>query len=212
MSMKVTGLESTRKGKYRVWFDDGTKVVLYRGELRQLQIEEGAELSERQQEYMRKDILGKRAKKRAVYLLEKMDRTEAQIREKLLQGEYPKECIDIAVDYLKQRHFLDDYRYACNFIRYSGTKLSRQMIRQKLMQKGIKREVIEDALEEEYASEELLMIQNLLQKRNFNPSDKDERNFQRTYGFLARRGFRSSDILKAMKCENCTISSGSLQV
>ena len=33
----------------------------------------------------------------------------------------------------------------------------------------------------------------------FDPEEADEREFQRTYQYVMRRGFKSSDILKAMK-------------
>lgn len=206
--IEVSGVETLGKGKYRVSFSDGITCLLYRGEMRAYGIEEGRTLGSDIYSRLMTETLGKRAKKRAMYLLEQMDRTEKQLREKLLSNEYPQVCIDDAVEYVKRFHYLDDYRYACNFIRYGGAKLSRQMVRQKLMQKGVDRKVIEAALEEEYSSEELPMIQALLEKRHFVPGQCDDKEFRKTYQYLLRRGFQSSEILKAMKCENCTISSG----
>ncbi len=40
------------------------------------------------------EIVGKRAIKRAMHLLEKMDRTEQQLRKKLLEGGYPNELVE----------------------------------------------------------------------------------------------------------------------
>ena len=141
-----------------------------------------------------------RAKKRAMHLLERMDRTEHQLREKLMASEYPEEVIEEAIAYVKSFHYIDDKRYAENYTRYRKENLSRQQIKQKLMQKGVARETIELAIEEEYDTDETVHIRRLLEKKHYDSSLKDDGEFRRVYNYLLRRGFRSSDILKEMKC------------
>ena len=41
MSLQVMSVVPLEKGKARIRFDDGTEVVLYKGEIRKLGIEEG---------------------------------------------------------------------------------------------------------------------------------------------------------------------------
>jgi regulatory protein len=194
----VVSIEPVGKGKVRVTFDNGTSCLLYRGEMRAFAIHESAELSETQYESFFRDVIGKRAKKRAMHLLEQMDRTEEQLRRKLLLNEYPPSCVDDAIDYVKAYHYLDDYRYACNFIRYSQERHSRQQLKLKLLQKGVARELIDRAMEEEYESDESEQIRALLKKRRYDPEHADENERRRTYQFLLRRGFASSDILKLL--------------
>jgi len=141
-----------------------------------------------------------RAKKRALHLLERMDRTEHQLREKLKASEYPDDVIEEAIDYVKSFHYIDDKRYAENFTRYKKEGLSRQQIKQKLMSKGIDRDTIELAIEEEYDADEAEHIRKLLVKKHFDGSSKDDGEFRRIYNYLLRRGFRSNDILREMKC------------
>ena len=129
-----------------------------------------------------------------------MDRTEHQLREKLMASEYPEEVIEEAIAYVKSFHYIDDKRYAENYTRYRKENLSRQQIKQKLMQKGVARETIELAIEEEYDTDETVHIRRLLEKKHYNAFLKDEGEFRRVYNYLLRRGFRSSDILKEMKC------------
>jgi regulatory protein len=194
----VVSAEPVGKGKVRVSFDNGTACLLYRGEMRSFMIHESAVLSESQYEALFRDVVGKRAKKRAMHLLEQMDRTEEQLRRKLLLNDYPPSCVDDAIDYVKAYHYLDDYRYACNFIRFSQQKHSRQQLKLKLLQKGVARELIDRALEEEYESDESAQIKTLLQKRRYDPEHADENERRRTYQFLLRRGFSSNDILKLL--------------
>ena len=134
-----------------------------------------------------------------MYLLEQIDRTEKQLREKLLSNEYPPSCIEDAIAYVKRFHYLNDYRYACNAIRYSNERMSRGQLWQKLLSKGASRDLIEAAMEEEYQADELEQIRKLLIKRKYEPEQNDQKEMQKTYQFLLRRGFKSSDILKAMK-------------
>lgn len=140
-----------------------------------------------------------RAKKRALHLLERMDRTEHQLREKLRASEYPEDVIEEAIAYVKSFRYLDDERYAETFTRYRKERMSRQKIKQKLMLKGVSKDIISNAIEEEYDVDETIHIRSILEKKHFSSGDADEGEFRRVYSYLLRRGFRSSDILKEMK-------------
>lgn len=197
----VKEIEAVGKGRYRVQFDTGVTCLLYRKEMSSFSIEKGKKITAQQYQELLEEVVGKRAKKRALHLLEQMDRTEKQLRDKLLANEYPQSCIDEAIAYVKGFHYLDDSRYASNYVRFSQEKMSRVQMKQKLMQKGIASSVIANAIEEEYVADEMEQIMALLQKRKFVPEEADEKEFQRTYQYVMRRGFKSSDILKAMKME-----------
>lgn len=197
--VRVCSVEKLDKGKRRIRFENGIHCLVYGYEIRGMKLEEDTYISEEQYQHILKEIVGKRAKKRAMHLLERMDRTEQQLREKLMSSDYPEECVDEAIAYVKQFHYLDDSRYAENFIRYSKEKLSRQQIKQKLMIKGISRELIEDAIDSEYDADERIHIRQLLEKKHFNSTNCDEGEFRRIYQYILRRGFRSNDILKEMK-------------
>lgn len=200
MSLQVLQIEKLGKGKRRIRFENGETLVLYYSETRGLHLEEGAYITEADYEKLLKEVVGKRAKKRALHLLEQMDRTEQQLREKLMASEYPEVCIESAIDYVKGFHYLDDQRYAETFTRYKKDKLSRQQIKQKLMIKGISRDIATEAIDTEYDVEESVHIRSLLEKKHFSYDAADEGEFRRVYNYLLRRGFRSNDILKEMKC------------
>lgn len=197
----VKEIEAVGKGRYRVKFDTGVTCLLYRKEMSSFSIEKGKEITAQQYQELLEEVVGKRAKKRALHLLEQMDRTEKQLRDKLLANEYPQSCIDGAIAYVKGFHYLDDSRYASNYVRFSQEKMSRVQMKQKLLQKGIASSVIADAIEEAYVADEMEQIMALLRKRKFVPEKADEKEFQRTYQYVMRRGFKSSDILKAMKLD-----------
>ncbi len=198
--IQVIKLEKLEKGKRRLKFGNGDCCIVYYSEIRGFQIEEGDYISCQVYEYIFKDIVGKRAKKRALYLLEQMDRTEQQLREKLTASEYPSRCIDEAIEYVKSFHYLDDERYAETYIRYKKDRMSRHQIKQKLMMKGVSREIVTDTIESEYDVDESVHIRKLLEKKHFSNVNNDAGEFRRVYNYLLRRGFRSNDILREMKC------------
>lgn len=203
----VNNYEALGKGRYRVVFDNGVSCVLYRSEAAQLSIEAQCSLTDENYDYLINEIVGKRAKKRAMHILEQMDRTEHQLREKLAKGEYPQECIDSAVEYVKKYRYLDDERFASSYVRYHQEKLSRQQLSVKLSQKGVSKDIIAEALEMEYEADDGEKIRNLLSKRHFDPDNTDRQENNKIYQYILRRGFKSSDILKEMRVfsENCTI-------
>lgn len=198
-SIVVQSVEQLPKGKRRLRLDNGEVWVLYGGEVHTLGLEEGAALTDIQYMQIRSDILGKRAKKRAMHLLEKMDRTEQGLRWKLLEGEYPEDLVEEAIAYVKSYRYVDDERYADCYVRLHGGTKSRGRLLMELQQKGIDRELASRVLEE-YDSErdETEMIQKLLQKRHYDPKEASPQEQRRMYGYLVRRGFGSADIYRAI--------------
>ncbi len=195
--MTVTTCQPQGKGKVKLGFDNGTVLTAYYSEIRPFYLKEEAAVTK--EDYSRLiGVITKRTKKRALHLLGQMDYTEAKLREKLKQGGYPPECIDAAVSYVKEFHYLDDSRYAAAFVRYRQDKMSRRQLFMKLLARGIPGELAKQTLEAEYRSDERIQIARLLEKRHFVKENADEKEFRRTYQYLARRGFNSSEILSEM--------------
>ena len=145
----------------------------------------------------------KRAKLRCMHLLEKRDYTEKELRQKLENGktEYTEEQIDGAIAYVKSFHYVDDGRYACKYIEAMESRKSRRQIEQELYQKGVDRELIQEAFEETGEVPEEEQIARWMEKRNFHPEEADLKEKQRMYAFLARKGFRAENIQRVMKSE-----------
>lgn len=204
--VQISEVRRGEKGRVHISFETGITVSLYRSEIRGLTLQEQRLLLTEEAylpwavyQKILTEIVGLRAKKRAMFLLEKMDRTEKQLYDKLKQNGYPEECVAAAIDYVKQYHYIDDLRYAKRYVRCYQQKKSRQKLKMDLIQKGVAKDMIEQALEEEFESDERAKIKELLEKRRYDYACADRREQQRTYQFLMRRGYRSSDILAVLK-------------
>lgn len=199
--MRITEITPVDKTRVRVSFDDAKELVLYKSECRKLGLEEQADISDAQYGHIYYEIVGKRAKKRALHLLEKMDRTEEQLRRKLLEGQYPRELADEAVAYVKSYRYIDDERYARTFIRLNQERRSAARMKMDLLAKGVAADIIEAALEEELETAPETLIQRLLEKKHFEPQAADARETARMYQYLLRRGFRSQEIMHVLKAD-----------
>lgn len=200
--MTVMQLTALSRGRYRVEMEDRTAFVLYRGELAKLDIREGVDVTEETLCKIREEILPLRAKKRVLNLLQRKDYTAAGLREKLREGAYPEACIEEAIAYAASYGYLDDARYAEDFICYHLEKKSRTRIEQDLIKKGIPRELISEVFEklaaEGTAQDEESMIRVLLEKKNFDRRTSTKQEKQRMYAFLYRRGFHTEAINRAL--------------
>ena len=201
--MKVTKVEPVTKTKYKVFLDDQFAFVLYKGELSRYGIRDGAELEEETRQKIWDEVIVKRARARAMHLLEDMDRTEAALREKLKQGLYPEAAIESAVQYVKSFHYIDDLRYAERFIESRKSVKSRKEIYALLRGKGVAIDKIETAFEECYQDDsEKAAIQQLIQKKRVNLAQPNPAEIQKLYGYLSRKGFRYEDIRQVIQNHN----------
>ena len=170
--MRITRIEPVTKTKYRVSVDEQFAFVVYKGELSRFHLKEECELTE--DTYAKiKEVLLKRAKLRAMHLLNDMARTESQLRDKLKLGGYPSEITEAAIAYVKLFGYINDDAYIRNFI-----------------------EIMEEMYEEHSDQE---AIRELLRKKHWDFACTDPKEKQKIYGYLVRKGFRYEDIRQVIQ-------------
>jgi len=196
--MEVKSLVKLTKGRAKICLDSGADFVLYKKEYESYKIEEGADLSHESYQEICTEILIPRCKKRALHLLEKQDRSEQNLRDKLREGGYPSEIIDIAIDYINDYGYLDDARMAASHVRFYQESRSKKRIKQDLLNKGVAPDVIDRVIEEEYTVDELDLIQELMDKKHYDRENATYEDKAKMYRFLAGRGYSSDTIKRAL--------------
>ena len=162
----------------------------------------------RQEEDSQEAVIRK-AKQKAMRLLEQMDRSERNLSPYRSQNGFPPKAVDAAVDYVKSYGYVDDGRYARNYLAYRLQMKSRQKLFQ--YQKGVSKEIIEEAWAEVSADEspdERSLIRRQVLKKYEPGSRLDVGQMRRLYGFLARKGFRYDDIRSVLEEEDICQSDG----
>ena len=143
-------------------------------------------------------------KERAIYIITNYSKTEKQLRDKLKQGKkYTDEIIDETIKFLKKHNFINDEDFAKRFIELHKNTYSIKVLKQKLYQKGIKKELLDSIFDDDIEiDEEALIKKHLLKKcpdyfereRDMEPKEK-----QKIFSCLFRKGFSYDKILDVMK-------------
>ncbi|MFG6357313.1 MAG: recombination regulator RecX [Acetatifactor sp.] len=200
--MTVTEITDISKKQCRICVDHDFCFVLYKGELRQYGIAAGEELTEENLRKVLEELLPRRAKMRAMNLLQHRDYTEKQLRDKLLDGGYPQETAEQALEYVRSWRYVDDTRYAQSYLAAFAGKKSLRRMELELQQKGIARDILEQAVqnwqEQDGGQDELRMACELLKRKHYDKDSGDRKEQQRLYNFLAYRGFSGEVIRKAL--------------
>lgn len=203
--MIVTEIEEISKSRCKVFLDGEFAFALYKGELSAYHIKKGKEIAKEVYQELTLQVLPKRAKLRAMNLLKAKSYTEEELRRKLKQGFYTDDFIENALSYVKSFGYLDDLSYAMEFIRYRAESLSKMQIQNKLLQKGISKEIVENAFSECEGEgifiEEIKQITAYLNKKNYSPENCDYKEQQKLIAALYRKGFSVNSINKAMKSD-----------
>lgn len=138
----------------------------------------------------------------ALFLLGIRLYTEGEIRQKMSRRGYATEVIDDVIGQLKNLNYVDDARFAETLI--DGFKRFKTygyyMIKKKMMEKRLPKELIEKSLDD-YLSiqEELIVAKKYLRKENIVFTEgQDFKQRQKIAYKLKTRGFRSEIVSNLM--------------
>lgn len=137
-------------------------------------------------------------RKKAMNLLLYRDRTERELRERLQEAGFDEEETQSALDYVSSFGYLNDRRYAENYVYSKKGRESRHQMRRELEEKGVADRYIEEALAQ-IPEEETDQIYALICRRVGSPRPLEEKEVRRLFGYLSRRGFSSGEIWKALR-------------
>lgn len=122
--------------------------------------------------------------------------SKQELRLKLIKKGYKNQAIEIALNKLIEYGYINDATFAELYIQ-NNSKLSKQMLINKLTAKGINRQIIDNALLNIDNSQELNtaidLTQKYLKNKDFNLCKT------KLYAFLLRKGFTYDIINKAIK-------------
>ncbi len=127
------------------------------------------------------------------------DHSEKEIINKLVQKGHKYEYSVLAVEKLKEYHYIDDERFAENFARglIERKGMSIRGIKNELFRKGISREIA-DIVCESLDNDPISVIIDLLNTK-FKRYLSDEKGVRKTVAVLQRLGYRWSDINAALR-------------
>lgn len=210
MERVITAIEPIKGAKKRkIYGNDEWIFSLYPGQVRQLQLEEGMRLTDSLYGQICEKILLPQAKKRVLNLLVAKDRSRKELLEKLAGDGYPQEVAGMAVEYAESYHYVDDLRFAVTYLRSHNEEKSRLQLTTKLKEKGIAREVIDEAFEtvseermeqmgEDFEEAEITALRRQVRRKTADPLSLAPKEIQKLTASLYAKGFRGADIRKVL--------------
>ena len=200
--MTVTEITEISKSRRKIWIDEEFAFVLYSGELKTYGIAQDQEMTEEAYHEIMTQLLPKRAKLRAMNLLQKRSYSVSQLRDKLVMGGYPAQVVQEAIEYVASFNYVNDDSYACDFIECSKEHKSKRRIFQDLGARGISGEIAERAWEqmagEDEEGLERVQIRRWIEKKHFSPETASPKEMRSMTAFLYRKGFTIDNIRSAL--------------
>ncbi len=193
--MKVTALNKRRKMLAAVTFEDGSELLLDSETLIIENIKVGSYIENIDEIKYASDL--KRAKSRALWYLSRSDHSEKALYDKLNRGEFSSDACKEAVDRMKELGLINDEAYAERMAEHlQQCGISRKEAEVKLVNRGIKRELAREVLEDD--GDECDKIKHLLEHKYVNKLGNEE-SVKKVFAALIRKGFSYSDVKSAMK-------------
>lgn len=190
----------TRKPRYKIYFDTGASCEVSAWTIGNFGVRRGDELSEKEVETMQTFDAQNTAKEYALNFLSYRPRSSAEVRSYLIRKGYPESLADDVVEDLKKLNMINDLSFARMFLTDQIRKKPQgpQLLRQRLLAKGIDQRTIETLLQEFVSDNEQLRAATTLLGKKFPSHLRNKKctpkEYQRMSAFLYRRGF-SPDII-----------------
>ena len=197
--MRVTGIETTKKGRYALMVDGEFAFSLHRDTFLLCPwLQKGAEVSPERLETLRQEDELRSARERALDLLSAAEQTSGTLRQKLLRW-YGEEAVEAAVLRMEELGLINDLdygrRYAADAVNLRGWP--RRRIAMELQKKGVPAEVIEEALADITEETEIETACRLLEGP-YRGRLRDRRERDKVKAALQRRGFSYEVIRQAV--------------
>ena len=200
--MIITKLDKVGTKQVRLFFDEEKYCLLYYNEVRRLGFHEKDEVGQKEFEELNKLLLH-RAKLKAMSLIKYQDRTRKELKDRLMRAEFPEFITEGAIAYVESFGYINDEEYVRRYMEYKAGTKSRIQIKMDLRKKGIGTEILERIFDE-YEYEEDDVLEEQVQKRIRQKGSVTKENFQKYYGYFARKGFNSVKIIDLLRkyCED----------
>ena len=202
--MIIVGVRPARGHYMQLTLDTGNHVLIDKTTWEESPYGQDSSLSDEQLEALITASDHRRATSRAVYLLSKRDLSRRELEQKLCRekGRYQPEKRELAAETAAKMQacgYINDAAYAARLAeQYTYTRLyPKRRVVQALLQKGIDRDIAEQAVRDVCADDGKLALEFLRKKRYTVP--KESKEFDRIAAAMARYGFTGEDIRRAMR-------------
>ncbi len=199
--MRIVELRPDKKHLAKLVFDTGDTLMLDKDVVSEHVLRPDAVLEPEKIEELTYESDYRRAKSRALWYLDRGDRTEKGLYRKLVEAGFDKRASAAVIARLVELDLLNDRRFAENYAyRCAQANISRREAVNKMMAKGVPYDIAKEAADG-METDETEQIRTLLERKYANRL-LQENGTQKVYAALARKGFSFEAIKAALRQYN----------
>lgn len=192
--MKITSIKQQlkRQDRYSIYIDEKYYCSFSEGELLNLGLQNGQELSQDDLNELKDNAVKDKAYDRSLGLISRRPRSEWEIRDYLKRKETTPEVIDATIERLSDRGYVNDLDFARRWVdnRRLLKATSKRRLRQELRQKRLAADVIDQVLTDDETDEREVLKQLVERKRTQSKYQDNLKLMQ----YLSRQGYSYEDI------------------
>lgn len=196
--MYISYIERLNQKKLSITLDNDETLIISEKEFSQLKQDDHTIDDDKLKLFFDEYLLPK-AKLKALNLLKVRDHSKKELIQKLMRAGFPKSVIDRTMEYIDSYHYIDDERFAYNYVAYRGKMKSRKELRYELATKGIDLDRLNHSAEYMDDLDDQTTIRMILEKKWGTDITVDLKEKDRMTRYLFRRGFGSSDIFSVYR-------------
>lgn len=196
--MQITDIKKEKLHLTKVSLSNGEDVLIDNDVCSEHYLKKGDELSDENLNDLIFQSQFERAKSRAVWYLDRKDRTSKDLYNKLCLAGFDKKASAKVIARLQEVGLIDDRRFAENYaLRLIECNISKREALQKMLQKGVPYDMAKYVLSN-CDADEAEQINALIDKK-YRTKLLNENGVQKVYAALIRKGFSYDAVKTALK-------------
>ena len=196
--MLITEVQKQKKHLTKLVFSGGEEVLLDNDICLNHSLKPETQISEEELKKLMYESEYARAKSRALWYLDRADRTEKGMYEKLVGAGFDRKASAAVVGRFVEVGLIDDRRFAENFAeKCRDANISKREGIRKMLLKGIPYDIANEVFSETEVDEEE-QVRAVIEKKYARKLEQ-ENGVQRVYAALVRKGFSFSAVRNALK-------------
>ena len=196
--MLITETQRQKQHLTKLLFDNGEEAFLDNDICINYSLKPETQISEEELNKLKYESEYVRAKSRALWYLDRADRTEKTMYEKLVTAGFDRKAAAAVVGRFVEVGLIDDRRFAENFAeKWRNANISKREGIRKMLQKGVPYDIANEVFSETEVDEEE-QVRAVIEKKYARKLEQ-ENGVQRVYAALVRKGFSFSAVRNALK-------------
>lgn len=195
--IKIVDIDTYKGETVFIEIEGGEKYFVHQSMIYEFHLHKGMEIPPSALEEVMNENLYRKAKERALYLLDNREYGYAELFKKLEEN-YGEDICYRVCNKLAELHLIDDRRYAARLAEYYSCtkKFGKYRAKQEIMRRGISSALAEEVLAE-YEDDSVERLRELVE-RKYERKLTDRKSAEKVRAALVRQGYSFSDIKEVL--------------